>query len=163
MSLKKIKYEPNLSEIVKSKKNKSYKRKTKPEQSNSKTLKRLLTKFLDKIKSYKKTRGLDSASQSAVDSQTASSDKSNSTNIKVVDSDSDSKFNNEFNKSLEYLEQLSKEKKQKEKKQHIIENRDITEPINDDKDEYLVKTKVIIQDIAKISANKIFIENRIPT
>lgn len=133
MSLKKIKYEPNLSEIVKSKKNKSYKRKTKPEQSNSKTLKRLRTKFLDKIKSYKKTRGLDSASQPAIDSHTASSDKSNSTNIKVVDSDSDSKFNNEFNKSLEYLEQLSKEKKQKEKKQHIIENRDITEPINDDK------------------------------
>jgi hypothetical protein len=133
MSLKKIKYEPNLSEIVKSKKNKSYKRKSKPEQSNSKTLKRLRTKFLDKIKSYKKTRGLDSANQSSADLHTTSNNKSNSTNIKVVDSDTDSKFNNEFNKSLEYLEQLSKEKKIKEKKQHNAKLNNINQSISHDK------------------------------
>jgi len=37
------------------------------------------------------------------------------------------------------------------------------DPIKDDKDEYLVETNVTAQDIAKIIANKIFIENRIPT
>ena len=108
MSLKKIIYEPNLSDIVKSKKNKSYKRKSKPEQSNSKTLKRLRTKFLDKIKSYKKPRSQDSISEPT--STTESISKKSPSNIKVVDSSTDSKFDSEFNKSLEFLEQLSKEK-----------------------------------------------------
>ena len=66
-------------------------------------------------------------------SDTVSDGKASLSNIKVVVSDADSKFNSEFNKSLEFLERLSNEKKQKEDIVRNLEGHRTNDVIKGDK------------------------------